>query len=294
MQRLPVLASDLDGTLLPLSADYRPRHASHAAPSVPPDIPEHRDGLVEQLQALDTLRQRVAAERLELVFVTGRHWQSVWELLQRQSLPRPNWVICDVGTSILRREGQEYHPLPEYEGHLQHIVGDIVAAALLNWVDEYDDCVLQEPEKQGAYKRSYYCSSRRLVEHGQRIERILERHRLPYGVVSSVDPFTGAGLIDLLPKGCDKFSALQWWTRRQGVAEEELVFAGDSGNDWAALTSRCKSIVVGNASPSLVRRVLAHHRQAGTLDCVYVARAEATAGVLEGCRWFGLLDSGDP
>ena len=111
---------------------------------------------------------------------------------------------------------------------------------------------------------------------------------IPYSVVQSVDPFTGSGLIDLLPKGVSKAYALAWWSQHVGLNSTAIVCAGDTGNDLAALTAGYRAIVVGNAERSLAKQVQEVHQRAGWSDRLYLARKPATSGVLEGCRWFGL------
>ncbi len=268
----PILATDLDGTLIP-------------GDSLAPNDPQY--------QALATLRLLAADERLEIMFVTGRHHDSVIEVMQAKGLPSPQWIICDVGSSIFQRgqpsQQQPYRPVQAYVNHLDQIVGSFSIQQLSAQIATGDDLRLQEPEKQGRHKLSYYCDAQRLDRHVLTIQHTLEQRRAPYRIVSSIDPFNGDGLIDLLPLGTDKASALLWWANFRGFDSNTIVFAGDSGNDYAALTAGFRAILVGNADRALAVRVADHHRRAGHPTQVYLARGHATAGVLEGCRWFGLV-----
>ncbi len=267
-----ILATDLDGTLIP--GDH-----------LPPDDP--------QLQALDILRERIAAESLEIVFVTGRHLASVIEVMQHKDLPQPQWIICDVGTSIFHREDaghdQPYRPLQSYVNHLDQIVGSFSISQLITQIGSHSDLILQEPAKQGAHKLSFYCNSRTIEEQVTAIEHQLQEMGAPYRVVSSIDPFNGDGLIDLLPLGTDKASALLWWAGFRDCDPDQIVFAGDSGNDFAALTAGFRAIVVGNADRGLAAHVAEQHRSVGHPERAFLASGHATAGVLEGCRHFGLI-----
>lgn len=268
----PILATDLDGTLIPGDA-------------LRPDDPQH--------QALARLRMLAATEKIEIVFVTGRHHDSVIEIMQAKGLPEARWIICDVGTSIFYRDEpaqqQPYRPLQAYVNHLDGIVGSFTIDRLKAEISISDDLRLQEAEKQGRHKLSYYCDAGRLDWHCQAIERQLKRIAAPYRIVSSIDPFNSDGLIDLLPTATDKSSALLWWATFRGCDPQAIVYAGDSGNDYAALAAGFRAILVGNADRALARRVTEHHRQAGHAHRVYLARGHATAGVLEGCRWFELI-----
>lgn len=255
------------------------------------------------------------AGSLELVYVTGRHRESVWRVTRERQLPQPRWLICDVGTTLLQAAtstpsvGQSavnrstqsclsrepkaasisYQSVLAYEEQLERLSAGISADQIAEQLPTPAGLTRQEPEKQGRFKLSFYCEARRLDEHHAWLAAWLDRQSLAYQIVSSVDPFNQDGLIDLLPRGCDKAAALQWWLQYTRRSAASLVYAGDSGNDLAALTGQFRAIVVGNAAPALVAQVQAVHARRGTLEQLYVAQAAATAGVLEGCRWFQLL-----
>jgi len=280
---IPTLATDLDGTLIPLEEDAQG----------------------SQYQALREIADRADRGALELIFVTGRHRESVQRVSQARQLPRPRWLICDVGTTLLYDRAAEdsrtadssgaaavaadYQPVLAYDQFLAEQCQQVLAAEVGQRLPPWAGLMLQEPEKQGRYKLSFYCDAPRLEEHRDGLATWLREQALAYQVVSSVDPFNQDGLIDLLPQGVDKAAALQWWLQFTGRPVHCVVYAGDSGNDLAALTGQFRAIVVGNAAPGLVRQVQEFHAERGTLSQLYVAQAAATAGVLEGCRWFQVL-----
>lgn len=279
----PILATDLDGTLIPLTATPDEPSRATARGDSSADCP--------QRQALTTLGRLADADELEIIFVTGRHHESVMSVMDAVGLPSPRWIICDVGTTLLyRADHQPYLPLQSYVNHLDAIVGRFDTGQLAQALAGIDGLVLQEAEKQGRHKLSFYCDPNRIDTQIARIESKLVEIVAPYRIVSSVDPFNGDGLIDLLPLGTDKSSALTWWAEHSGYEMSRIVFAGDSGNDYAALTAGFRAILVGNADRNLARRVVEHHRQCGTEDRVYLARSPATAGVLEGCIRFGMIE----
>lgn len=271
----PILATDLDGTLIPIT---------------PLPMSEQQSSLTERA-ALAVFRRLCDAGKLEIIFVTGRHPRSVIGAIGDEGLPMPQWILCDVGTTILHRvDDQPYHPVEAYVNHLDAIVGNFTTQHLRSCIIEHADLTAQEDEKQGRHKLSYYCDSSKLEDHIARINTQIQRSGAPYRVTSSIDPFNGDGLIDLLPFGTDKASALHWWAQYRSASLDQIVFAGDSGNDFAALTSPLRSILVGNADRKLAERVVAHHHRQNTLDRIYLATAHATAGVLEGCIRYGIVD----
>lgn len=260
-----ILATDLDGTFIPLDDSH------------------------EQRSALSLFHKAADSGELELIYVTGRHRESVLGVMQEQDLPHPNWIICDVGTTVLANRQNGYQLVDAYRNFIFEHVRGTTASMLTELFHPHQDLILQEDEKQGIFKLSFYCHRENLREHSQRLEKRLHQADLPYQVTCSVDPFNGDGLIDLLPSGVDKAGALRWWIQFNDYSQDGLVFAGDSGNDLAALTSGIRAILVGNAGQDLRQKVLEHHTTASTMHRLYVAKNHATAGVLEGCRWFGLL-----
>jgi len=288
----PILATDLDRTLIPLPPQEPSETPENTVNSGHP-IGEESSRL--QRSALRRLQQLVDAGSLEILFVTGRHLASILEVIRRESLPVPDWIIGDVGTTVLqRRPDGAYRVMEAYVNHLDRIAGDLRAAEVRCEVDDLDGLVLQESEKQGLHKLSFYCDASEVERLGEDLRRRLVERSVRYRVVASIDPFTNDGLIDLLPIGVDKAAAIRWWAETQGHPAETIIFAGDSGNDFAALTAGYRAVLVGNADPALADRVRRHHDSAGTSDRFYHASGLATAGVWEGLSHFtGIEPVGD-
>lgn len=262
-----VLATDLDGTLIPL--DGNERNASD----------------------LVTLAAQLRASDVKLVFVTGRHFVSVQAAINQDRLPTPDWIICDVGTTIYERHAvDKFVQLHAYGEHLAAATTELSIDELRSRLTAVDRLRLQEPEKQGPFKLSYYANANELDVLQAEIARLLAAGAAPYSIIHSVDPFNGDGLIDLLPRGVSKAYALSWWSRHVDIAHEQIIYAGDSGNDLAAFTAGYRTIVVGNADCALREQVRDAHQQAGWHDRLFVAEEHATSGVLAGCRRFGLID----
>lgn len=260
---ISVLATDLDGTFIPL------------------------DGNQANRRDLEILEREFLTGRATLCFVTGRHLESVVDAIESERLPRPDWVICDVGTSIYRCDDSgAMQRVPEYADHLGRIVADLPIDVLRGRLAATDGLRLQEEEKQGPYKLSFYCQAERLDSRAAEIQDFLDRSGAPYSLIASVDPFNGDGLLDLLPAGASKAMALRWWTEAGGYDQTSVVFAGDSGNDLAALCSGVRAIVVANAQASVVRAAQEYHRDQGWTDRLFHATGPATSGVLEGLRHY--------
>ncbi|TWU22894.1 Mannosylfructose-phosphate phosphatase [Novipirellula galeiformis] len=264
---LKVLATDLDGTLIPLENDHDNR----------------RD--------LGEIERFLHDHDIELLFVTGRHFASVEQAILQYSLPHPEWIICDVGTTIMRRPGPSgsldnaMERVQAYQDNLASIVGSIATTDLIKEFSGIQGTRVQEPEKQGPYKLSYYADASQLDSIVDRFQQTLARIAAPYSIIASIDPFNGDGLIDLLPRGVSKAYALRWWAEHMTIHPDAIVFAGDSGNDLAALTAGYRAIVVENASDALKRDVRAAHQRANTEHFVFLANQKATSGVMEGLKY---------
>lgn len=270
--RPQVLATDLDGTLIPLD-----------------ERADHRDDLV-------VLARELESSRSTLLFSTGRHLASVLDAMQQHQLPSPEWIICDVGSSIYRgSEGSNKFELAaEYHDALAQIVTEMPLAELQDRLTPFvraGTLELQESEKQGEFKLSYYSRVATPIREAavREIRKLLGEWNAPYSMIDSVDPFNGDGLIDLLPHDVSKGYALRWLASHQQWPSQAVVFAGDSGNDLAALTAGFLAIVVGNADPQVAHEAERAHASAGWRRRLYLAEKSATSGVLEGCRWFELF-----
>ncbi|MEN1680698.1 MAG: malto-oligosyltrehalose trehalohydrolase [Planctomycetota bacterium] len=262
-----VLVTDLDGTLIPLA------------------------GRPEQAADLATLAGELRDRRVRIVFATGRRLETVLEAIEEHDLPLPEAVIARVGTEVHHLDAKgEASPVEAYTDELNQIVaGTTIAAAreALAGVPGLDE---QESQRQGAFKLSFDTDAESVHATHAAVAAALAESRLPYEAMASVDPIKHAGMIDVLPSGVSKGLALRWWMASQSLDELDIVYAGDSGNDLAALASGCRAVVVGNAQAGVAGEVHASHRRHGWRDRVYFATGDATTGLLEGCRWFGLAE----
>jgi HAD superfamily hydrolase (TIGR01484 family) len=263
-----VLATDLDGTFVPLSGNSRNR------------------------ADLKTIAEKLRQHEITLTFVTGRHLESVQRAIVEHALPKPDWIICDVGTTIYENVGiDDLREVVSYRSHLESIIASCPIAQLRELLSGIAGLRLQEPEKQGQFKLSYYTEQSQVDSVAQTIQERLARADAPFSLIHSVDPFTGEGLIDLLPKQVSKAHALEWWVNHTDVPKESVVYAGDSGNDLAAFLAGYRTILVGNTDRDIADRVYDHHRNNQWHGRLFLSKEHGTSGVLEGCYWFDMLSA---
>jgi sucrose-6F-phosphate phosphohydrolase len=260
-----VLATDLDGTLIPLPG---------------------RENNVADLKTIASAR---ASENFEIVFATGRHFESAMEAMETYKLPEPDWIVCDVGSSIYHKVGHDFIPYEPYVAHLDETTGGVDRQTIQELIASIKGMELQSPDHQQRFKISYQCASEKVEELIDAVSQKIEHAVLPFSAMGSVDPFLNCGLIDVLPAGVTKAYALLWLATHADFMPDEVIYSGDSGNDLAALTSGFRAIIVGNASTGLEGKVRSQLAARNLEARLYVAQSEATSAVLEGCRHFKLI-----
>lgn len=261
-----LLASDLDGTLIPLE---RTAHR----------LREVRE-LVGAIEAAPDLR---------LAYVTGRHLELALNGIHEVGLPQPEWFVCDVGTSVYHYKDGAFEIDDEYRRAMRRALGGLTGRDVRDAVGDVDGLTLQEEEKQAEFKVSYYANGRPET-FMDLVQSRLDAAGARVNLVSSFDPVAGRGLLDVLPAGIAKDHAVRHLHDQSGVSEHQLVYAGDSGNDRAAMLSGYRVIVVGNADRALKEDLARESAARGITDRLYFAEHPYARGVLEGLRHFGFVE----
>ena len=223
-----------------------------------------------------------------LAYVTGRNIEQMLDAITEYDLPRPNYAITDVGTNLYEATAASWTPMAawmEEIGRDWPADGAHIIQATLQAVPRLQ---LQEPERQQLFKVSYYTKADTPAESlVDAVRSALAERGIPINAIWSIDEATQTGLLDLLPSNADKYHAIRFLQHHLAYAEEDVIFAGDSGNDLPVLISALRAIVVGNAAAEIKQearaQVIAQDRP-GTL---FVATEHYAAGVLEGLQHWG-------
>jgi HAD superfamily hydrolase (TIGR01484 family) len=226
---------------------------------------------------------------LMLAYVTGRHLSLARDGVAEVGLPSPDWFVCDVGTSVYRRNDGGFEPDEGYREAMRTAFGGLSGADLRAVIGAVEGLELQEEEKQGEFKVSYYTLGRP-EPYVETVQSRLDAANAKVNVVASHDPVTDRGLLDLLPAGIAKDYAVRYLHDHSGVDEQHLVYAGDSGNDRAAMLTGYRVIVVGNADEELKKDLGIEAVAQGIADKIYFAEHPYAKGVLEGLRHFGFVE----
>ncbi|MGK9118382.1 glucosylglycerol-phosphate synthase [Olivibacter jilunii] len=212
----------------------------------------------EMNQRMELYRLIKEAKDFTLVFVTGRGLETVIPLLNDPLIPTPDYIIADVGATIVN-------------GHTLDKIEPIQSEIERNWTEVFDLrqalATIEgiEPQEVPQQRRSsfYYSNGVDLTK----VMDIAEKKNLD--VITSVDKY-----LDLLPKGVNKGSTLRKLINMLGVADERVLVAGDTMNDLAMFQIGCKGVVVG-ASEAALFDTTAKNQD------VYHAKQPGAGGILE-------------
>ncbi|EMP54879.1 glucosylglycerol-phosphate synthase [Marinobacter santoriniensis NKSG1] len=233
-----LLATDLDGTFLAGDPDNRLK-----------------------------LYQLISAHpEINLVFVTGRGLESVLPLLSDPTIPQPDYIICDVGCTVVHGDSQQ--AIQPLQGEIDELWpgAQVIEDALTGFEG------LQRQEVPQERRVSYFC--------GQDVVCDTMRDRIE--ALSCEVLFSAGKYLDILPRGVNKGSTLSRLVDHLGVDPEAVLVAGDTLNDLSMYEQSFKGVCVGASEADLLE---ATEHQARVLH----AEATGCGGILEAFEHFGFL-----
>lgn len=200
-----------------------------------------------------------------LAFATGRQRESAVTLLEQWNVSCGDFLIAGVGSEIYERTASGWNALP-WPPDNERWDAERVRAALAG--------LPLEPQPVSSPVKVSYVATPESAAHA--VDR-LESLAIDANVVHS-----HGDLLDVLPSGVDKGSAVSWLTRHLEIDSSAVITCGDTENDLAMLALSCASIIVSNAR----REVRA---AAASMEHVYIAGRPHAGGILEGLRRYGWL-----
>lgn len=206
------------------------------------------------------------------MFSTGRHLKSIEDFYSEKQLTRRAEVcICMVGTDIYFRTDNQYDLAGAWH---EAIAPGWDLSAIKEIIGTIPEAKLQDDQWQSPFKRSYYLEEN-VADRLAQIHRRLDERGVRAKVVYSAGKF-----LDLLPISSGKGEAVRFAAQRCGVALQDVITSGDTGNDLDMMRPELgfRGIAVGNAAEEL---------KAFQAPNVYHARASYAAGILEGLEAHG-------
>ncbi len=235
-----LLATDLDGTFLGGSATDR--HQLYQLIARHPDI--------------------------KLAYVTGRGLETVLPLLSDPSLPQPDYIICDVGASVV--DGTTLQAIQPLQSEIAGLwPGEQLVAAAFS---RFHELVRQATPQQR--RCSYFCEEEVITE---------EMHIVAAGLECDL-LFSAAKYLDVLPKGVNKGATLVALVDALGIDAESVLVAGDTLNDLSMFEQGFKGVCVGESEAGLLESTQRMGR-------VLQATRPGCGGILDALHHFGFLGS---
>lgn len=208
----------------------------------------------------------------QLAYNSGRNKQDMLKGCRENDLPRPDYMICGVGTEVYvpaapNGEGPEVkwcdcpqQPAPDVEWRqlMEREFGDRERVAI-EVAAQFPSLVIHGSVEHDQYRIP--CQAHITPEEPDILERLQawgDSHKTLRVIIS------GCGdtrYVDVCSKKADKGLAIDFLFGRGGFAgisdKSRILVAGDSGNDLRMfMVPGVRSVMVGNSQESLVRAVL--------------------------------------
>lgn len=202
---------------------------------------------------------------------TGRTLDSAMGLIEELHLPRPDLIVTDCGTRL--HYGEHLTPDRSWGRAIGYAWN---CQAVRNVLDELPGLYPQDESHQSEFKISYEVDPA-VAPKISVIKKTLREAGLRAKVIMSLGMY-----LDVIPVRGGSDMSMRHILWKWSFAPEDVLVAGDSGNDAGMLLGRSLGIVVGNHSSELNR--LKNRPR------IYFAKAEHAAGILEGIEYYNFLD----
>lgn len=233
------------------------------------DLDNTLTGDAEALEAFNDLIR--ANEQVGFGITTGRGLEDAQQRIEELGLPAPDVLDTAVGTEL--HYGEQLTPDRSWQKQIGYRWEPEKVRSVL---DRLPGLYLQSAKELSEYKISYRIDS----EVAPKLSEIRQMLR-EAGVRARAILSLGAYL-DVIPVRGGSDYSIRHLLFKWGFAPEQLLVAGDSGNDEGMLRGRTLGVVVGNYSPELEKL-----RQ---LPRIYFAEGSHARGIMEGIEYYHFLD----
>lgn len=202
-----------------------------------------------------------------LVLNSGRLIDDQLELLDSVPLPRPDYIIGGVGTMVSRQDEPGLS-----EAYTSQLGAAFDADKIASIMKDVPGSSLQPERYQHGLKSSWY------LHHAEKEALADIERRLNDNGVAARIVYSSARDLDILPRAADKGAAIRWLCGHLGIGLDEVVVAGDTGNDRAMFElPDVRGVVVANALEELRSFASDKHN-------MFIARKEEADGVIMGLK----------
>jgi sucrose-phosphate synthase len=205
---------------------------------------------------------------------TGRTVDSAFEVLKENNVMLPIVIISSVGSEIYYNYKGE---LIFSKGWQAHIKYQFNRQKIYDMMKQLNFLQYQEEENQREFKISYYTSDN--PGNLEMVKKVLMKNKMKTNVIFSHGQF-----LDILPYRASKGKAIRYISYRWNIPNENILVAGDSGNDEEMLKGDLLGVVVGNHTPEL-------DSLRGS-SRIYFSKRNYAGGIIDGIDYYKFLTSG--
>lgn len=199
---------------------------------------------------------------------SGRNKKLTRQAFIDYKLPKADIIICSAGSEIYYTD--KMIPDNGWESHLDY---QWKRNELEKELLKFPGLRLQEPDAQWPYKLSFYVDNGFSNDDMADLHKFLDDRKLRAKVMLTENKY-----LDLLPFRASKGSAVRYLSYKWKIPLDQILTAGNGGNDFDMLTGKTKAIVVSNYSPEL--EVLKN------MKFIYFSPYALSKGVLDGIRFY--------
>lgn len=211
-------------------------------------------------------------EHIGFGITTGRNLESAMEMIKSLGLPMPDVFDTSCGTELYYGD-----KLTADRSWRMQIAYHWKPNEIRKLLDAQPGFFKQSENEQSEFKISYKLDAENAPKLTQ-IRRLLREAGLRAKVILSLGIY-----LDVIPVRGGSDLSLRHLLYRWGFAPEQLLIAGDSGNDEGMLKGRTLGVVVGNYSPELERL--------RKLPRIYFAKSCHAKGIVEGIQFYNFLEN---
>lgn len=217
----------------------------------------------KQIDKLSLYRQIKQNPAIKLAFVTGRGLESVLPLLNDHVIPHPDYIICDVGATVVY--GESLEPVEPIHSDIESKWANFYE--IKEELEAIDGLEFQEVPQQR--RCSFYYNP---DVDMSKVYKIADKYKCD--VITSVDKY-----LDLVPKGVNKGSTLERLIDILEISRNEVLVAGDTLNDLSLYQTGLSGVVVGRSEKLLIDKTK-------DLENVYQAKRPGAGGIIEAMGYF--------
>lgn len=265
---MPVVATDLDRTLLP-------------------------DGDEEYDRTLPVFKKIVKKDKFKLIYITGKTMKQIKKSINKYDIPWSDYILTNVGCRIYRfdRKKRKFKLDKNWFKVIKSYTPEWDKKEMKKSLKNIEGLKLQEKSKQDKFKLSYYVDLKQEEKVLKKVKNKLKKFK-DIKIIYSIDYPKPRGLLDILTEKGHKKGALDYILDKININSKEVLYCGDSGNDLPLLTSKYDSVIVKNASENVKKEA---KKKKPNKTKLYIAKKQKelngnyVSGILQGLIHFNMV-----